>query len=115
LTIKQKIEVIAKEIYRADGVDYSGDAETAIRRIDKLGLSGVPICMAKTQYSFSDDKALRNAPTGFRITVRDIEISAGAGFVVPICGEIMRMPGLPEVPAAEGMDIDANGVISGLS
>jgi formate--tetrahydrofolate ligase len=71
--------------------------------------------MAKTQYSFSDNKELRAAPTGFRITVRDIEISAGAGFVVPICGEIMRMPGLPEVPAAEGMDIDANGVISGLS
>ncbi|HMC98286.1 MAG TPA: formate--tetrahydrofolate ligase, partial [Flavobacteriales bacterium] len=78
-------------------------------------LDDASICMAKTQYSFSDDKALRNAPTGFRITVKDIEIAAGAGFVVPICGEIMRMPGLPEVPAAEGMDIDANGVISGLS
>ena len=114
-SIKQKIETIAREIYRADGVDYSGDAETALRRIDKLGLNNVPICMAKTQYSFSDNKELRAAPTGFRITVRDIEISAGAGFVVPICGEIMRMPGLPEVPAAEGMDIDANGVISGLS
>jgi formate--tetrahydrofolate ligase len=115
LPIKEKIATIAREIYRADGVDYSADAETALRRIDKLGLNNVPICMAKTQYSFSDDKALRAAPTGFRITVRDIEISAGAGFVVPICGEIMRMPGLPEVPAAEGMDIDANGVISGLS
>ena len=115
LPIKEKIATIAREIYRADGVDYSADAETALRRIDKLGLNNVPICMAKTQYSFSDDKALRAAPTGFRITVRDIEISAGAGFVVPICGEIMRMPGLPEIPAAEGMDIDANGVISGLS
>ncbi|MBP7449999.1 MAG: formate--tetrahydrofolate ligase [Flavobacteriales bacterium] len=115
LSIKEKIATIAREIYRADGVDYSADAETALRRIDKLGLNNVPICMAKTQYSFSDDKALRAAPTGFRITVRDIEISAGAGFVVPICGEIMRMPGLPEVPAAEGMDIDLNGVISGLS
>ena len=115
LSIKDKIATIAREIYRADGVDYSGDAETALRRIDKLGLNGVPICMAKTQYSFSDNKELRAAPTGFRITVRDIEISAGAGFVVPICGEIMRMPGLPEVPAAEHMDIDANGVISGLS
>jgi formate--tetrahydrofolate ligase len=90
-------------------------ADTALRRIDKLGLTGVPICMARTQCSFSDNKELRAAPTGFRITVRDIEISAGAGFVVPICGEIIRMPGLPEVPAAEGMDIDANGVISGLS
>ena len=115
LSIKEKIATIAREIYRADGVDYSADAETALRRIDKLGLNNVPICMAKMQYSFSDDKALRAAPTGFRIAVRDIEISAGAGFVVPICGEIMRMPGLPEVPAAEGMDIDANGVISGLS
>ena len=115
LPIKDKIATIAREIYRADGVDYNGDAETALRRIDKLGLNGVPVCMAKTQYSFSDNKDLRAAPTGFRITVRDIEISAGARFVVPICGEIMRMPGLPEVPAAEGMDIDANGVISGLS
>jgi len=115
LPIKEKIERIAKEIYRADGVDYSGDAETALRRITKLGLDGASICMAKTQYSFSDNKELRAAPTGFRLTVRDIEIAAGAGFVVPICGEIMRMPGLPEVPAAEGMDIDANGVISGLS
>ncbi len=113
--MKEKIARIASEIYRADGVDYSGDAETALRRIDRLGLNNAAICMAKTQYSFSDNKELRAAPTGFRITVRDIEISAGAGFVVPICGEIMRMPGLPEVPAAEGMDIDANGVISGLS
>ena len=113
--IKDKIATIAREIYRADGVDYSADAETALRRITKLGLDNAAICMAKTQYSFSDDKALRCAPTGFRITVKDIEITAGAGFVVPICGEIMRMPGLPEVPAAEGMDIDANGVISGLS
>jgi formate--tetrahydrofolate ligase len=73
------------------------------------------VCMAKTQYSFSDNKDLRAAPTGFRITVRDIEIAAGAGFVVPICGEIMRMPGLPEVPAAEGMDIDVEGKVTGLS
>jgi formate--tetrahydrofolate ligase len=115
LSIKEKIERIAKEVYRADGVDYTGEAELALRRITKLGLDGVSICMAKTQYSFSDDKALRAAPTGFRITVRDIEIAAGAGFVVPICGEIMRMPGLPAVPAAEGMDIDANGVVTGLS
>ncbi len=115
LPIKDKIARIANEIYRADGVDYSSDAETALRRIDKLGLNNAAVCMAKTQYSFSDNKELRAAPTGFRITVRDIEIAAGAGFVVPICGEIMRMPGLPEVPAAEGMDIDANGVISGLS
>ena len=115
LSIKEKIATIAREIYRADGVDYSADAETALRRIDKLSLNNVPICMAKTQYSFSDNAALRAAPTGFRITVRDIEIAAGAGFVIPILGPIMRMPGLPEVPASEGMDIDANGVVSGLS
>jgi formate--tetrahydrofolate ligase len=115
LSIKEKIAIIAKEIYRADGVDYVGDSITALNRIAKLGLEGLPVCMAKTQYSFSDDKALRAAPTGFRVTVRDIEIAAGAGFVIPILGEIMRMPGLPELPAAEGMDIDANGVISGLS
>ena len=115
LSIQEKIEVIAKEIYRADGVDYVGDSAVALRRIDKLGLNGLPVCMAKTQYSFSDNAALRAAPTGFRITVRDIEIAAGAGFVIPILGPIMRMPGLPEVPASEGMDIDANGVVSGLS
>ncbi|MCW5900380.1 MAG: formate--tetrahydrofolate ligase [Flavobacteriales bacterium] len=115
LSIQDKIAIIAREVYRADGVDYTGEALVALKRIAKLGLEGVPICMAKTQYSFSDDKALRAAPTGFRITVRDIEIAAGAGFVVPICGEIMRMPGLPETPAAEGMDIDAQGVITGLS
>ncbi len=115
LPIKDKIERIAKEVYRADGVDYTGEAEVALRRITALGLDGVSICMAKTQYSFSDDKALRAAPTGFRITVRDIEIAAGAGFVVPICGEIMRMPGLPAIPAAEGMDIDAGGRVTGLS
>jgi len=115
LSIKEKIEVIAKEIYRADGVEYVGDSHAALNRIAKLGLEGLPVCMAKTQYSFSDDKALRNAPTGFRVSVKDIEIAAGAGFVIPILGEIMRMPGLPETPAAEGMDIDANGVISGLS
>ncbi len=115
LSIKDKIETVAKEIYRADGVDYTGEATLALKRIANLGLEGLPVCIAKTQYSFSDNVALRAAPRGFRITVRDIEIAAGAGFVVPILGAIMRMPGLPEVPASEGMDIDANGVITGLS
>jgi len=115
LTIEEKIEKVAKEIYRADSVSYSGDAMTALRRINNLGLSKLPVCIAKTQYSFSDDPTKLAAPTGFSITVNDIEIAAGAGFVVPILGKMMRMPGLPEVPASEGMDIDANGVVSGLS
>lgn len=115
LTIKEKIEKVAKEIYRADGVDFVGDSIVALKRIANLGLEGLPVCIAKTQYSFSDNVALRAAPTGFRITVKDVEIAAGAGFVIPILGQIMRMPGLPEVPASEGMDIDANGLISGLS
>ncbi|MCB0791393.1 MAG: formate--tetrahydrofolate ligase [Flavobacteriales bacterium] len=115
LSIEGKIETIAREIYRADRVVYGGDALTALRRIKKLGLENLPVCMAKTQYSFSDDPSLRAAPEGFKVTVNDIEIAAGAGFVIPILGKMMRMPGLPETPAAEHMDIDANGVISGLS
>ncbi len=115
MSIEKKIEHIARTIYHADGVDYTNEARVALRRITKLGLDGVAICMAKTQYSFSDDPTLRAAPEGFRITVRDIEIAAGAGFVVPILGPIMRMPGLPEIPASEGMDIDAEGRVTGLS
>ncbi|MDX9751554.1 MAG: formate--tetrahydrofolate ligase [Flavobacteriales bacterium] len=115
LTIEQKIEKIAKEIYRAGSVSYAAEAQAALRRIKNLGLERLPVCIAKTQYSFSDDPALRAAPEGFEITVKDIEIAAGAGFVVPLLGKIMRMPGLPETPASEGMDIDADGVISGLS
>ncbi len=115
LTIEQKVEKIAKEIYRAGSVWYGPDAQTALRRIKNLGLEKLPVCIAKTQYSFSDDATLRAAPEGFEVTVKDIEIAAGAGFVVPMLGSIMRMPGLPETPASEGMDIDANGVVSGLS
>jgi len=113
--IETKIDVIAREIYRADRVVYGGEAQTALKKIDKLGLGHLPICMAKTQYSFSDDPKARNAPEGFKITVNDIEIAAGAGFVIPILGTMMRMPGLPEIPASESMDIDAQGRISGLS
>ncbi|TXI75692.1 MAG: formate--tetrahydrofolate ligase [Flavobacteriales bacterium] len=115
LTIEQKVERIAKEIYRAGSVAYSADAQTALRRIKNLGLEKSPVCIAKTQYSFSDDPTRRAAPEGFEITVKDIEIAAGAGFVVPLLGSIMRMPGLPETPASEGMDIDANGLVTGLS
>jgi formate--tetrahydrofolate ligase len=113
--IEKKVEIIAKEIYRASSVAYSSEAKTALRRIHNLGLDNLPVCIAKTQYSFSDDPALLGAATDFEITVNDIEIAAGAGFVVPILGKMMRMPGLPETPASEHMDIDVNGVISGLS
>ncbi|MFZ1658029.1 MAG: formate--tetrahydrofolate ligase, partial [Flavobacteriales bacterium] len=114
-SIERKISIIAKEIYRADSVAYSSEAKTALRRIHNLGLDKLPVCIAKTQYSFSDDPTQLGAASGFEITVNEIEIAAGAGFVVPILGKMMRMPGLPEVPASEHMDIDANGVISGLN
>jgi len=113
--VKEKIETIAKEIYGADGVDFAAKANVGLRTIDKLGLSHLPICMAKTQKSFSDNDKLVGRPTGFRVTVREFEIAAGAGFLIPILGNMMRMPGLPAVPASEGMTIDNNGKISGLS
>lgn len=113
--IKEKIETIAQEIYGAEGVDFSAKAEQDLKRIEKLGLAQLPICMAKTQKSFSDNESLIGRPTNFRITVREFEIAAGAGFLIPILGNMMRMPGLPAIPASEGMDIDDNGVISGLS
>lgn len=115
LPVKNKIEIIAKEIYGASEISYTAKAETDLKRIEKLGLSALPICMAKTQKSFSDNEKLVGRPTGFTITVREFEIAAGAGFLVPILGTMMRMPGLPAVPASEGMNIDENGVISGLS
>ena len=115
IPVKEKIEKIAKEIYGADGVDYAAEAERGLRTIAKLGLDNLPICMAKTQKSFSDNDKLVGRPTGFRITVREFEIAAGAGFLIPILGNMMRMPGLPSIPASEGMDIDNNGFITGLS
>ena len=114
-TTVDKINTIAREIYGADSVEFSKKSENTLRQISKLGLDNLPICMAKTQYSFSDNEKLICRPTGFHVTVREIEIAAGAGFIIPILGKIMRMPGLPRVPAAEGMDIDAEGKISGLS
>lgn len=113
--VKEKIEIIAKEIYGADGVFYDKKAELNLRRIDRLGFNDFAICMAKTQKSFSDDDKLLGRPTGFSVTVREIEIAAGAQFLIPILGKMMRMPGLPGRPASEGMTIDNNGVISGLS
>ena len=113
--VKEKIEKIAKEVYGADGVIYDKKAILNLRRIDRLGFNDFAICMAKTQKSFSDDDKLIGRPTGFKVTVREIEIAAGAQFIIPILGKMMRMPGLPATPASEGMSIDNNGVISGLS
>jgi len=113
-SINEKIEAIAKKIYRADSVVILQNAQKKINQIEKMGLDKVPICMAKTQYSFSDDAALLGAPRGWRLEVRDVKLSAGAGFVVVFTGEIMLMPGLPPVPSAEKIDIDSNGKISGL-
>ena len=115
LSVEAKIETIAKEIYGARSVHYSSKAQRELIAINKIGLSHLPICIAKTQKSFSDDPKLLGRPTGFDVTVREFEIAAGAGFLIPILGKMMRMPGLPAVPASEGMDIDNNGVITGLS
>ena len=113
--ITVKIEVIAKEIYGAKNVEYSKQAQLNLRRINRLGFNDFAICMAKTQKSFSDNAALIGRPEGFTVTVREIEIAAGAKFVIPVLGKMMRMPGLPAIPASENMTIDNNGVISGLS
>ena len=113
--MKEKIETIAKEIYGADAVVFDKKALLNLKRIDRLGFNDFAVCMAKTQKSFSDDESLRGRPTGFSVTVREIEIAAGARFVIPILGKMMRMPGLPAIPASTNMTIDNNGVISGLS
>ncbi|WP_019672077.1 formate--tetrahydrofolate ligase [Psychrobacter lutiphocae] len=114
-SIEDKIRAVAQRIYGADDIDISQAAKTKIRRLTEQGLDKMPICIAKTQYSLSDDAKLLGRPTGFNIHVRDISVSAGAGFIVVICGNIMRMPGLPKVPAAEHIDIDIEGNITGLS
>ncbi len=114
LPIKEKLEIIAKEIYRADGVIYTAQAEKAIKEIESLGFDKIPVCVAKTQYSLSDDPTKLGKPEGFSITVRDVRLSAGAGFVVALTGDIMTMPGLPKAPAALKIDCDNNGCISGL-
>lgn len=114
LPIKQKIRTIAKEIYGAKDVVYTSAADKAIKKIEEMGMDKLPICMAKTQYSLSDNPSLLGRPEGFDITVREIKLSAGAGFIVAITGDIMTMPGLPKVPAAEKIDIDEKGIITGL-
>ena len=114
LSIKDKINAIATKIYHADGVTYTANAEKQIKTLTDLGYDKMPICMAKTQYSFTDDQTKLGAPRGFNITVRNIKVSAGAGFLVALTGEIMTMPGLPKVPAAERIDVDETGKISGL-
>ena len=115
LSIEDKIQTIATEIYGAKSVEYSSKAKTQLKTITTLGYDKLPVCMAKTQKSLSDKETLIGRPTDFTVTVREFEFAAGAGFVIPILGELMRMPGLPNIPASEGMDIDADGRISGLS
>ncbi len=114
MSLKGKIETIAKEIYGADGVNYTKEADKALKEFEELGYGNLPICMAKTQYSFSDDPALLGRPSGFKITIRNCRIAAGAGFIVVLTGDVMTMPGLPKVPAAEKIDVSDDGVISGL-
>ncbi len=113
-TIEQKLNLIARRIYRADGVELTGPAKKQAATLEKLGYGNLPICVAKTQYSFSDNPSLVGAPTGFTLTVKQLKVSAGAGFVVALTGDIMTMPGLPKVPSAESIDVNEDGVISGL-
>jgi formyltetrahydrofolate synthetase len=114
-SIKDKIEKVAKEMYGAGKVKYSADAEKAIRRYEKLGYGRLPVCIAKTQLSFTADPSIKGAPRGFMLPIRDIHLSAGAGFITPICGTITTMPGLPENPIGTKVDIDKKGNIVGLS
>lgn len=114
LTVREKLDIIAKEIYRADGVNFAPKAAKALREIEDLGLDRVPVCVAKTQYSLSDDPAKLGKPEHFSITVSDVRASAGAGFVVVYTGDVMVMPGLPKVPAADNIDVDEDGKITGL-
>ncbi len=114
LSIQQKVETIAEKIYRADGVEFTAAAKKQLATIEGLGFGNLPVCMAKTQFSFSDDASLLGAPRGFKISIKDVKVCAGAGFIVVKTGDIMTLPGLPKVPSAEKIDIDENGVITGL-
>ena len=114
LSIEEKLDAICRKVYRADGVQLTAAARKQMKQLTDLGFGGLPICMAKTQYSFSDDPSLLGAPRGFMVTVRNLKVSAGAGFIVALTGEIMTMPGLPKSPAAERIDVDSDGRISGL-
>ena len=113
-SIAQKINAIATKVYGGEGVDFTDEAKEQLAKIESLGFGNLPVCMAKTQYSFSDDAKKLGAPAGFRITVRQLKVCAGAGFVVALTGNILTMPGLPKHPAAENIDVDSNGVITGL-
>ncbi len=114
LSLKEKIESIVTQIYGGKGVIYESAADKELTKLEKLGFGHMPICMAKTQYSLSDDASKLGAPKDFMVTVKKVKVSAGAGFVVVQTGDIMTMPGLPKVPAAENIDVDENGVITGL-
>ena len=113
-SIEEKLNTIVTRVYHGDKVVLTANAKKQAQQLADLGFGGLPICMAKTQYSFSDDASLLGAPKGFEVTVRNLKVCAGAGFIVALTGDIMTMPGLPKVPAAERIDIDENGVISGL-
>ncbi len=114
LPVPEKIEIIAKEIYGAKDVSYTGNAEKQIRMLEEQGYGDLPVCMAKTPYSLSDDPALLGRPEDFTVTVREVYVSAGAGFLVVLTGSVMTMPGLPKYPAANRIDVDASGQITGL-
>lgn len=114
LSIEKKINAIVTRVYRGDGAGFTPAAKKELQKLTELGFDKLPVCMAKTQYSFSDDPTKLGAPDGFTVTVRTLKVSAGAGFVVALTGDIMTMPGLPKVPAAERIDVDDNGRIVGL-
>ena len=114
IPIEKKIEAVVKKIYGGDGVEFSSAAKKQLKRLEQLGFGNLPVCIAKTQYSFSDDPTLLGAPSGFTVTVKNVKVSAGAGFIVVLTGDIMTMPGLPKSPAAERIDVDENGRITGL-
>ena len=114
LSIREKIEAVVRKIYGGVGIHMAPQAAKQIEKLTELGFARCPICIAKTQYSFSDDPAKLGAPEGFKVTVRQVKISAGAGFIVVLTGDIMTMPGLPKIPAAERIDVDSSGKISGL-
>ena len=114
MSIEEKLNAIVTKVYHGDGVVLTPNAKKQAKQLEELGFGNMPICMAKTQYSFSDDPAKLGAPKGFEVTVRNLKVSAGAGFIVALTGDIMTMPGLPKVPAAEKIDVDSDGRISGL-
>ena len=113
-SIQEKLDTIVKKVYHGERVVLTANAKKQAQQLTDLGFGDLPICMAKTQYSFSDDQTLLGAPSGFEVTVRNLKVSAGAGFIVALTGDIMTMPGLPKVPSAEKIDVDENGKITGL-